>query len=83
MFITIVGASMLVENMCYRASTINSHAHFGVTKVIQIDQIQDTDLLLKQGSSMYKTNIYTVKPALKTTCIQRPPLYKDHLVVSE
>ena len=25
----------------------------------------------------------TVKPALKTTCIQKPPLYKDHLVVSQ
>ena len=24
-----------------------------------------------------------VKPALKTTCIQGPPLYKDHLVVSQ
>ena len=25
----------------------------------------------------------TVKPALVTTCIQRPPLFKDHLVVSQ
>ena len=26
---------------------------------------------------------YTVKPALVTTCIQRPPLSKDHLVMSQ
>ena len=26
---------------------------------------------------------YTVKPALVTTCIQRPPLFKDHFVVSQ
>ena len=25
----------------------------------------------------------TVKPAIVTTCIQRPPLFKDHLVVSQ
>ena len=25
----------------------------------------------------------TVKPALVTTCIQRPPLFKDHLVMSQ
>ena len=25
----------------------------------------------------------TVKPALVTTCIQRQPLFKDHLVVSQ
>ena len=28
-------------------------------------------------------NVDTVKPALVTTCIQRPPLFKDHLVVSQ
>ena len=27
--------------------------------------------------------IYTVKPALVTTCIQRPPLFKDHSVMSQ
>ena len=27
--------------------------------------------------------ICTVKPALVTTCIQRPPLFKDHLVMSQ
>jgi hypothetical protein len=25
---------------------------------------------------------YTVKPALVTTCIERPPLFKDHLDLS-
>ena len=27
--------------------------------------------------------IHAVKPALVTTCIQRPPLFKDHLVMSQ
>ncbi len=26
-------------------------------------------------------HINTVKPALKTTCIYRPPAYKDHLLI--
>ena len=35
------------------------------------------------GSLNYCIDLSTVKPALKTTCIQGPPLYKDHLVVSQ
>ena len=27
--------------------------------------------------------MYTVEPALVTTCIQRPPVFKDHLVMSQ
>ena len=30
-----------------------------------------------------KTSFTTVKPVLKTTCIQRSLVYKDHLVVSQ
>ena len=29
------------------------------------------------------TSNHTVKPALNTTCIQRPPLYYDHVFVSK
>ena len=31
----------------------------------------------------FREYIRIVKPALVTTCIQRPPLFKDHLVVSQ
>ena len=36
-----------------------------------------------KGLDTQKHYVGTVKLALVTTCIQRPPLFKDHLVMSQ
>ena len=38
---------------------------------------------LSASETKHKHHLTTVRPALVTTCIQRPPLFKDHLVMSQ
>ena len=54
---------------------------WGIAHVVKLTS--DPSLQINDIHNIVLRNSTTVKPALVTTCIQRPPLFKDHLVVSQ